>query len=98
MTFFNTEITWFLDAYILLILGYAILIMCSYLMLAYISTKELRKYLKRNSFVDYDVLLTSEFAPKLSLIAPAYNEGLTIEENVNGYRAVTDPLYPGNIP
>jgi len=82
MTFFNTEITWFLDVYILLILGYAILIMSSYLLLAYISTKELRKYLKRNSFVDYDVLLTSEFAPKLSLIAPAYNEGLTIEENV----------------
>jgi biofilm PGA synthesis N-glycosyltransferase PgaC len=82
MTFFNTEITWFLDVYILLILGYAILIMSSYLMLAYLSTKELRKYLKRNSFVDYDVLLTSEFAPKLSLIAPAYNEGLTIEENV----------------
>ncbi|MHC0443571.1 glycosyltransferase, partial [Flavobacterium sp. 3-210] len=49
---------------------------------AYLSTKELRRYLKRNSFVDYEVLLTSEYAPKLSLIAPAYNEGLTIEENV----------------
>ena len=82
MTFFNTDITWFLDGYILLILGYAILIMSSYLILAYLSTKELRSYLKKNSFVDYSVLLTSEFAPKLSLIAPAYNEGLTIEENV----------------
>ena len=82
MTSFNTEITWFLDVYILVILGYAILIMSSYLMLAYLSTKELRHYLKRNSFVDYDVLLTSGFAPKLSLIAPAYNEGLTIQENV----------------
>lgn len=27
-------------------------------------------------------MLTSEFAPKLSLIALAYNEGFTIEENV----------------
>ncbi|RZJ52205.1 MAG: glycosyltransferase family 2 protein, partial [Flavobacterium sp.] len=82
MTFFNTELTTFIDIYLLLILGYAILIMSSYLILAYLSTKALRAYLKKNSFVDYHVLLTSEFAPKLSLIAPAYNEGFTIEENV----------------
>ncbi|MBE8724363.1 glycosyltransferase family 2 protein [Flavobacterium hungaricum] len=96
MTFFNNEIMWFLDWYIILILGYAILIMSSYLVLAYLSTKELRSYLKKNSFVDYEVLLTSEFAPKLSLIAPAYNEGFTIEENVksllslnyNNYQAI----------
>jgi len=82
MIFLNSEITWFVDVYILLILGYAILIMSSYLILAYLSTKALRSYLKKNSFIDYEVLLTSEFAPKLSLIAPAYNEGFTIEENV----------------
>ncbi|MDQ6469856.1 glycosyltransferase [Flavobacterium sp. LHD-80] len=82
MDFLNNELTWFLDLYIVLILGYAILIMSSYLILAYLSSKALSSYLKKNSFVDYDVLLTSEFAPKLSLIAPAYNEGFTIEENV----------------
>lgn len=82
MTFFTYEITEFIDLYIVLILAYAILIMSSYLILAHLSTKELRSYLKRNSFIDYEVLLSSEFAPKLSLIAPAYNEGFTIEENV----------------
>lgn len=82
MSFFNNEITIFTHIYLVLILAYAILIMSSYLILAYLSAKELRGYLKKNSFVDYDVLLTSEFAPKLSLIAPAYNEGFTIEENV----------------
>ncbi|RED26850.1 cellulose synthase/poly-beta-1,6-N-acetylglucosamine synthase-like glycosyltransferase [Flavobacterium cutihirudinis] len=82
MTFFTYEITEFVDLYIVLILAYAILIMSSYLILAHLSTKELRNYLKRNSFIDYEVLLSSEFAPKLSLIAPAYNEGFTIEENV----------------
>ncbi|WP_348822883.1 glycosyltransferase family 2 protein [Flavobacterium aestuarii] len=56
--------------------------MSSYLVLAHLSTRELREYLKKNSFADYEVLLTSEFAPSLSLIAPAYNEGFTIEENV----------------
>ncbi|MFD1605563.1 glycosyltransferase family 2 protein [Flavobacterium artemisiae] len=96
MTVFTNDIMWFIDWYIILILGYAILIMSSYLVLAYLSTKELRSYLKKNSFVDYEVLLTSEFAPKLSLIAPAYNEGFTIEENVksllslnyNNYQAI----------
>lgn len=96
MPFLNTEITWIFQLYLLLILAYAILIMSSYLILAYLSAKELNNYLKRNSFVDYEVLLTSEMAPKLSLIAPAYNEGFTIEENVksllslnyNNYQAI----------
>nr|WP_315154742.1 glycosyltransferase [uncultured Flavobacterium sp.] len=76
------EVPIFSGIYLLFILGYAILIMSSYLVLAYLSTRELREYLKKNSFADYDALLTSEFAPSLSLIAPAYNEGFTIEENV----------------
>lgn len=79
---FNSEVSAFVHIYLLLILGYAVFIMSSYLILAYLSAKELRSYLKRNSFVDYEVLLSSEYAPALSLIAPAYNEGLTIKENV----------------
>jgi biofilm PGA synthesis N-glycosyltransferase PgaC len=82
MTFLNNELKVFFDIYLILILVYALLIMSSYLILAYLSTKELRKYLKKNSFTDYDVLLTSDSAPRLSLIAPAYNEGFTIQENV----------------
>lgn len=72
----------FTDIYLILILAYAIAIMSSYLVLAYLSMRELRDYRKKNYFVDYNVLLSSKFAPKLSLIAPAYNEGLTIQENV----------------
>lgn len=82
MIFFNDNLNSFFQTYLILILFYAILIMSSYLILAFLSTKELRVYLKKNSFVDYEVLLTSEFAPSLSLIAPAYNESFTIEENV----------------
>lgn len=82
MDFFYNEIALFSHVYLILILGYAILLMSSYLILAHLSVRELREYLKKNSFVDYNVLLTSEFAPGLSLIAPAYNESFTIEENV----------------
>ena len=80
--FNNSGISMFVEVYLTLILLYAILIMTSYLFLAYLSARELNDYLKKNSFVNYEVLLSSEFAPYLSLIAPAYNEGLTIEENV----------------
>jgi poly-beta-1,6-N-acetyl-D-glucosamine synthase len=82
MNFLNNDLTVFAQIYFILILGYAILIMSSYLVLAHLSVRELKDYLKKNSFVDYDVLLKSEFVPGLSLIAPAYNESFTIEENV----------------
>ncbi len=82
MTGFNAEIQTVVHIYLILILAYAIFIMSSYLILAYLSAKELREYFKRNSFADYEVLLASEYSPALSLIAPAYNEGFTINENV----------------
>lgn len=81
MEFYNTA-SYFVEGYLIAILAYAMLIMSSYLWLAYLSTVELKDYLKRNSFVNYDSLLATELAPRLSLIAPAYNEGFTIEENV----------------
>lgn len=80
MTFFSLSAA--LNIYLLLILLYAVLIMSSYLILAYLSIKELKEYIKKNSFINYEILLSSENAPYLSLIAPAYNEGLTIGENV----------------
>lgn len=63
-------------------LVFAVLIMSSYLILAVISLRFLIEYLRANNFIDYNVLLSSEYAPSLSLIAPAYNEGKTIEENI----------------
>ncbi|MDR6845946.1 glycosyltransferase [Flavobacterium granuli] len=70
------------DSYQDILFVYAVLIFATYIYLAYLSFGQLKKYLKKNSFVNYDVLLSSEFAPQLSLIAPAYNEAVTIEENV----------------
>ena len=83
--FSNTILSNFVEIYLSLVLIYAILIMLSYLFLAYLSIRELNDYLKKNSFVNYEILLSSEFSPHLSLIAPAYNEGMTIEENVKSF-------------
>jgi cellulose synthase/poly-beta-1,6-N-acetylglucosamine synthase-like glycosyltransferase len=73
------EIVYFFNIFILF---FFILTLMSYLGLAIISAFTLRRYLKSNSFVNYDILLSSDKAPYLSIIAPAYNEALTIEENV----------------
>ena len=39
-------------------------------------------YRKENSFTDYSIIAADPNAPVFSLIAPAYNEGMTIVENV----------------
>ncbi len=64
------------------ILIFAVFIMASYLILAMISIKTLIDHLGANNFIDYNILLSCEHSPSLSLIAPAYNEGKTIEENI----------------
>ena len=64
------------------ILFYAIAIFVCYVTLAIIAIIEMRFYMKKNSFIDYRSILSSSVAPGISLIAPAYNEGMTIIENV----------------
>lgn len=70
------------------ILFFAVSVMSSYLILAYISSKSLKSYLKRNRLVNYDHLLSFENCPRISLIAPAYNEERTLEENVKSLLAI----------
>ncbi len=71
-----------------LVFIYAVTIAFSYLSLALISLKEMRTYLKKNYFIDYRYILSSPFAPGISLIAPAYNESLTIVDNVKSLLSI----------
>jgi poly-beta-1,6-N-acetyl-D-glucosamine synthase len=71
-----------------LILIYAATIAIAYLTLAIVSVLEMRKYMHKNYFVDYKYILSSPFAPGISLVAPAYNEGLTIIENVKSLMSI----------
>lgn len=59
-----------------------------YLALSVISLFEMQGYLRRNSFVDYNAALSSPMAPGISLVAPAYNEGLTIIDNVKSLLSI----------
>ncbi|WP_372918686.1 glycosyltransferase [Salegentibacter sp.] len=78
----------FIDIFNYLILFFAGLVMLSYIVLAAISGFSLKSYLRKNRFVNYNALLALESAPRVSLIAPAYNEGKTIEENVRSLLAI----------
>jgi biofilm PGA synthesis N-glycosyltransferase PgaC len=64
------------------ILVYALVISLSYLALAWLSAKEITRHLKRNRFVSPRSILSSPLAPSISILAPAYNEAITIVENV----------------
>ncbi|MFO7671498.1 MAG: glycosyltransferase [Bacteroidales bacterium] len=59
-----------------------VLIFSTYLMLTIFSAISLRKYLRKNSYVDYNSIISSPLAPSLSVVAPAYNESRTILDNI----------------
>ncbi len=58
------------------------LIFTTYLILTIFSAISLRKYLRKNSYVDYNTIVSSPLAPTISVIAPAFNEARTIEDNI----------------
>jgi len=59
-----------------------LIIFGSYLTLGIFSAIALRKYLRKNSYVNYNSLVLSPLSPKISIIAPAFNESKTIIDNV----------------
>ncbi|MBN2165012.1 MAG: glycosyltransferase family 2 protein [Marinilabiliaceae bacterium] len=61
---------------------FTIVLLLSYLMLGTYSAISLNKYFKKNSFVNYNQLVLSPLSPNVTIIAPAYNEGKTIVDNV----------------
>ncbi|MEQ8550409.1 MAG: glycosyltransferase [Cyclobacteriaceae bacterium] len=71
-----------------LFLIYAVAICSSYLLFALISYFAMRRYMKKNSFVDFKKILSSPLAPSISLIAPAYNEAMTIIDNVKSLLSI----------
>lgn len=76
-----------------IIIFYAICIFSIYLVLAIISAFELRRKYHLGKVANYDAILSSPFAPSVSVIAPAYNESLTIVENIKALLALYYPNY-----
>ncbi len=70
----------FFFAHIIFIL--TLIIFGSYLILGISSALALRKYLRKNSYINYNSLVLSPVSPRVSIIAPAYNESKNIIDNV----------------
>ncbi len=67
---------------------YSFVLLLSYVLIAIYSVGETRRYIWKNSFTDYRVLATSVHAPSVSILAPAYNEGKTIVDNVRSLLSI----------
>ena len=67
---------------------YAIAIFLAYTILAIISAFVLRRYHLLSKVVDRDEVLSSPFAPSITILAPAYNEALNIVENIRALLAL----------
>lgn len=61
---------------------YSVVLIISYIFIGVYSIGETKFYLRKNSFTDYNAISSYSRAPSLSIIAPAYNEGASIIENV----------------
>ncbi len=71
-----------------LFLMYAAGIFTIYTWIAIFSYGALVRYKQGNVFTDYSIIATNPNAPSFSLIAPAYNEGITIVENVRSLLSI----------
>lgn len=70
------------------LLSYSILLLSFYVFIGLYSIGEVSNYLRKNSFTDYRVLAGSNQAPSISILAPAYNEGANIIENVRSLLSI----------
>lgn len=64
------------------ILGYFFAIDLIYLALLVVALRAILNYVRKNRYANYEVILQSEFAVPISILAPAYNEEANIIESV----------------
>lgn len=80
------EIVYYFFTYGMLL--YSITLLAFYIFIGIYSIGETKKYLRKNSFTDFNILASSPQAPAVSILAPAYNEGVTIIENVRSLLSI----------
>lgn len=81
------------DFYQYIIFIYCIVLFGIYLLLILSSRAAINKYKRESMTVDKDVLLRSYLTPGISVIAPAYNEGITIISNVRSLLTLSYPRF-----
>lgn len=64
------------------IFAYAVCIMLAYTILGLISLFAITEHLKKGKSINFEHILRSPLAPKIAVIAPAFNESASIVENI----------------
>ncbi len=72
---------------------YATSLFISYIILAILSFIGISRYKGYNSELDDNTLMSSPLTPGISVVAPAFNEGLTIITNVRSLLTLNYPLF-----
>jgi cellulose synthase/poly-beta-1,6-N-acetylglucosamine synthase-like glycosyltransferase len=72
---------------------YGSVLLATYAMLAIMSIIAVRAYAKKEKFNEVDTLIGSPLAPGVTVLAPAFNEGLTIIFNVRSLLTLNYPNY-----
>jgi cellulose synthase/poly-beta-1,6-N-acetylglucosamine synthase-like glycosyltransferase len=67
---------------------YAVAILSFYIFIGIYSIGETKRYIRKSTFANYHILASSEHAPSLSILAPAYNEAATVVENVRSLLSI----------
>ena len=75
------------------VLAYFLVINGVYIILYAISFVEIADYVRREIFSGLPELFTSNYAPPVSVIVPAYNEEATIADSVRSFLALHYPLH-----
>ncbi|MEB8329145.1 glycosyltransferase [Flavobacteriaceae bacterium KMM 6897] len=71
-----------LDYINIVFLVFTVVLFILFTFMGYLSTRNSLHYKHKNSFGDLSKIMASPMAPSITIIAPAYNEGLTIVENI----------------
>jgi len=72
---------------------YGLVLLIVYALLAFFSMLAIRGYLQKNNDHQLDLLASSPMAPGITILAPAFNEGLTIISNVRSLLTLNYPRY-----
>jgi len=86
-------VIWIMNLYESSVFAYGVILMLIYGMLGIFSFFAIRNFLRKESYTNYNNLLTSGLAPGISVVAPAYNEGLSIIMNVRSLLTLNYPLF-----
>lgn len=72
---------------------YGLVLLFTYALLAILSMLAIRRYVKRDNDHQLNLLSSSPMAPGITILAPAFNEGLTIVSNVRSLLTLNYPNY-----